>query len=139
MRISLKAKVPSLSRLAAELKDAILRATHETARKMPERITDHLKAGRKPDGSPQPRNADSTREAKRRAGQSATPGVADGLMSDPSRWRVELDADGAGVGVPLERRDVPRMLRDLEYEFFGIPPESERDLEEALDRELGRL
>jgi hypothetical protein len=131
-----RVEIPDLSGIVSRIRKAVEAGVREAAKQVPERITDHLRSGRKPDGTAQPPNADSTLASKRRKGQGSTPGVADGLLSDPTRWTVTFDQDGATIQAPPDRFDAIEYNRPRDYEFVGIPEETRDDLDREIKRAL---
>lgn len=123
--MGMRVSIPRLARAARRLRKNVQDVADELADQYIIDATDNLRVGLKPDGTPQPKNKQSTLDAKRRRNQGSTPGVADKVMSDPKRWRkIPRGPNHIEVHVPPERADVPDYLRPLGYEFEGLAPQT---------------
>lgn len=125
-----------LDEAVSDMLASVERAVEDVARNLPEHLTEMLESGRAPDGGPQPDLAPSTIETKRRAGQPLTPGVATGVLSDPSRWVVRKDDSDWIIEPPPEREDVIEYLEARGYEILGVPSETLAALDDAIRRAL---
>lgn len=112
-----------------------LRATAERVRAD---VRPRIQSGRAPSGGPQRPNTSRTSAVKARRYGHATPLLADGVLSDPDRYRVVGGADGWTyiIHPPQERAQVIGYLRDRGYEVFEVPAEAVKWLAEEL---RGRL
>jgi len=126
---------------ADAIQAAIDRGIARWVEALPHLITRRLRAGTRADGQgAQPRNARSTLEAKQRAGQGSTPGVATGLLSARTRWRVERGNDGGWeVKPPREREDVPDYHEGQGWSFIGVSDADHDLLDRYIQDELNKL
>jgi len=126
---------------ADAIQDAINRGIERWVDAVPHLITRRLRQGQRADGTGgQPSNARSTLEAKQRKGQGSTPGVATGLLSARTRWRVERTQDGGWeVKPPRDRKDVQGYLEQQCYEFVSISEADHDLLDRYIQDELNKI
>ena len=139
--VQVESSAGTLRNEADAIQAAIDRGVARWAEALPHLITRRLRAGTRADGQgSQPRNARSTLEAKQRKGQGSTPGVATGLLSARTRWRVERTQDGGWeVQPPRDRKDVPGYLEQQGYEFVSISEADHDLLDRYIQDELDKI
>lgn len=129
--------------IGTRIAEAVRKGTETAARSLPDYICDELEVGRRPsDGASQPALAPSTIEAKRRQGQPLIPGVATGVLSTASNWRVTTTANGWVIEPPPSRADAVYYLERMPdpYEVIGIPPKwAHTDLPRQIQAELNKV
>jgi hypothetical protein len=129
----------SLLSIIEEINEAVRAGTKIAAQEIARLITDQLKVGSKPDGSPQPRNSLKTIEAKRQRGVGNISGVDSSVLSDPTNWTLTETSEGFSIGSPRERDAAIDGLEARGYEFIGVPIGADELIEESINAELRKL
>lgn len=132
-------KIGDLDAIGRELVEAAKRATRSAAKRAPRDITENLRRGLKPDGTPQPRSADATVESKRREGLPLISGVATGTLSTASEWQVRATSSGYDILPPPDRAEVIDYLEPRGFVFVEHTPETVEFFSRELQREIDRM
>ena len=138
------AKVPDIRRYQQRLNEEVRRASIDIARALIRDVTDRIKAGVDLGGAPQFTNQSRTLLDKAKEHGSATPLVAEGILSDPSRYLINgSPADSAqipdklelSIELPPERQ---RAIPHLQRLGYRVPWGVSRATQAQSDRELGQ-
>lgn len=113
-------------------------ALKATAERVRQDVRPRIDAGKTPDGASQKQNARSTALAKAKKSGHTTPlHGKQGHLRAPDRYRLEVKGGGEVVIYPPpDRANVIQWLRNKGYEWFSIPSEAAKWLDEELKKRL---
>ena len=138
-KISVKMDGETIDEQIEQMQQQMRIGLRAVAEKVPTHITDHLRIGQGPGGDPQPPLDPDTIEQKQRANLRApfTPGVATGVLTDPTLWLVRDDGHAYLISPPVQRLRAIEHLENAGYEIIAVPAETEQDFDDLIERVLG--
>lgn len=117
-----------------DLKQLVSKAIVETAKQVPLDLSRRVYAQVDPDGSAQKQNLPATQKQKVKKFGHAIPLLQEGVLADPSLYRVVHQVAVSRIKPPPQRAIPLVRLEQIGYRFWGISAEVKDFLAEALSR-----